>query len=575
MTTRVVRLAAALLGGALLAACAQVPHAGPVKEVTQGPPAVQPQVQYFNPKGPQPGQTPSDVVTGFLVAMTATPLQTQTAGRFLSKQARSQWEPERVVTYGDRSPARGVRRVVVRLSAADQVGVRGQWEGRLPRAERRLVFPMVREDGEWRIDEAPDALIVPRSFYDQQYQDAQIYFFDPSGRILVPEPVHVPQGSQLASSLVRALVRGPSPASIGIERTFLPPGLQPVLSVPVGDDGLAEVTLNGPDPGPLNHRTTQSMLAQFAWTLRQDPSVTRFRLNIAGHQVADSTGAQTFRVDGDSYERYDPAVSLASSQFYALRAGLLVSGQINNPTPVDGPFGRDRLGIGPFAVSLDGTQAAGVTSNSLLLGSVSEASEAHPVLSGADLLRPSWDFASRLWDVQNGRNGASVVYVEHGNRHAVPISGITGEDVRSFLVSRDGSRLVAVIHGRRVDRILVSRLRYNADTRAVHGTRARRIPWLSTGTSRVRDIGWTSPTTISVLDQISRSQAESRILNVDGSTAPDQTSPTTIPGRAIGLATSPVDTPYAVLPNSLYDLSQLDATPMVPTPHLRHITYAG
>lgn len=574
MNTSVARFVGALLGAGLLAGCAQVPHAGPVVEATRGLRPVEPQVQYVNPKGPQPGQAPSDVVTGFLVAMTATPLQTTTAGKFLSNQARAQWQPERVVTYSDRTPARGIRRVVVQLQGADQVGVRGEWQGQVPPAARRLVFPMRRENNEWRIARVPDALIVPRSFYDQQFQDAQIYFFDPSGRRLVPEPVHVPQGSQLASSLVRALVRGPSPTAAGVERTFLPPGLTPVLSVPVGEDGVANVTLKGPDPGPLSQRTTQLILGQFAWTLRQDPSVTRFRLSIAGHQVADATGAQIFRVDSQAYDRFD-AFSRASSQIYALREGRLVSGQIDHPTPVDGPFGNYRQGIGPFAVSLDGTRVAGVTSDALLVGPVAGPSQATPVLSGTGLLRPSWDFADRLWNVQRGPHGAVVVCVEHQRRHQVRIPGITGENVRRFLVSRDGSRLVALLRQSRGDRIVVSRLRYNAENRPVSGTRARLIPWLSSGTSRVRDIGWTSPTTIAVLDQFSRAQAESRILNVDGSTPADQTSPTTIPGRAIGLATSPVDTPYAVLPNSLYDLSQLDSTPLVPTRGLRHITYAG
>ncbi|MBO0847218.1 MAG: GerMN domain-containing protein [Nocardioides sp.] len=574
MNTSAARFVGALLGAGLLAGCAQVPHAGPVVEATRGLRPVEPQVQYVNPKGPQPGQAPSDVVTGFLVAMTATPLQTTTAGKFLSNQARAQWQPERVVTYSDRTPARGIRRVVVQLQGADQVGVRGEWQGQVPPAGRRLVFPMRRENNEWRIARVPDALIVPRSFYDQQFQDAQIYFFDPSGRRLVPEPVHVPQGSQLASSLVRALVRGPSPAAAGVERTFLPPGLTPVLSVPVGEDGVANVTLKGPDPGPLSQRTTQLILGQFAWTLRQDPSVTRFRLSIAGHQVADATGAQIFRVDSQAYDRFD-AFSRASSQIYALREGRLVSGQIDHPTPVDGPFGNYRQGIGPFAVSLDGTRVAGVTSDALLVGPVAGPSQATPVLSGTGLLRPSWDFADRLWNVQRGPHGAVVVCVEHRRRHQVRIPGITGENVRRFLVSRDGSRLVALLRQSRGDRIVVSRLRYNAENRPVSGTRARLIPWLSSGTSRVRDIGWTSPTTIAVLDQFSRAQAESRILNVDGSTPADQTSPTTIPGRSIGLATSPVDTPYAVLPNSLYDLSQLDSTPLVPTRGLRHITYAG
>ena len=41
-----------------------------------------------------------------------------------------------------------------------------------------------KEHGEWRIAAAPNALLVPRTFYEQTFQDAALYFFDPTGRIL-------------------------------------------------------------------------------------------------------------------------------------------------------------------------------------------------------------------------------------------------------------------------------------------------------------------------------------------------------------------------------------------------------
>jgi hypothetical protein len=370
----------------------------------------------------------------------------------------------------------------------------------------------------------------------------------------------------------------------GVVRSFLPPGLSPVLSVPVSESGVAEVTLKGPDPGSLGPRTTRLILAQLSWTLRQDTSISSFRLTIAGHQIADSAGAQSFRVNTQGALAHDPAVSLASSLFYALRAGRLVSGRIDRPTPVDGPFGKHPYGIGPFAVSLDGNQVAGVTPSRLLLGPTNAGKGSAPateVMSGAGLLRPSWDFARRLWEVQNLPTGAVVGYVRGDRFHAVRFPGISREDVRRFLVSRDGSRLVAVVRGSSTDRIVVSRVRYDDRGHPLSGTRARLIPWISGGTTRIRDIGWSTPATIAVLDQLSRRQAEARILDVDGSTAADETPSTTIPGRALGLVTSPVGgtTPYAVTAHGLFDLAQVDqrlpATATVQTGRLRHIAYAG
>jgi hypothetical protein len=568
----------------LLAACAQVPRSGAVVEVREHPQPVTAQDQYNHPRGPQPGDSPAQIVTGFLAAMTATPLETQTAGKFLSAQARGQWRPQRVLTYSNRTVQPRHRQVVVRLTGADEVGASGQWWGPVTAADRRLELPMVREHGDWRIAQVPDALIVPRSFFDQQYQDAEVYFFDPSGRILVPQPVHVPAGPQFASALVRALVRGPNAALSHVVHSYLPPAR--ALSVPVSDSGIADVTLQGPDPGPMSRRTTQLVLDQLSWTLRQDPAITGFRLNIGGHQVTDPASAKattTFRVGTGSNDPHDPAVGDSVSFFFALRGGLLVSGQIGQPTPVGGPFGDRAQGIGPFAVSLDGDQVAGVTPSELLVGPVSSSAEpAVPVLSGPGLLRPAWDFAGRLWEVRNGPSGATVHYVRHDRAHAIVVPGVTGEDVRRFLVSRDGSRLVAVLHGRHTDRIVVSRMRYDQDDQPRRGTRAHRIPWVASGSSRIVDLGWSTPTTLEVLDQLSGTQAEARILNVDGSTAADEAPTTSIPGRAIGLVISPVggaQTPYAVQPHNLYDLAQVDTTPAsvanIATPGLHHITYTG
>jgi hypothetical protein len=169
--------------------------------------------------------------------------------------------------------------------------------------------------------------------------------------------------------------------------------------------------------------------------------------------------------------------------------------------------------------------------------------------------------------------------IERGQPHPVRVPGVSGADVRRFLVSRDGSRLVAVLRGAHRDRITVSRLRYDGNGRVVSGTRARPIRWAAGTSTRVRDIGWLSPTTIAVLDQVSRAQAEVRLFDVDGSMAPDEVHSIIVPGQALGLATSPASanltTPFAVLPGELFDLAQVDTDAQQPVPGLRHITYAG
>ncbi len=176
--------------------------------------------QPFNdPPPPAPGASPDAIVAGFLEAMEATPVRLPPARSYLTRQAQDEWQPSQVIVYGSDSlpetRARSRTRSTSGSASADRIGARGSWQGRVSPDAARLSFPMVREDGEWRIADAPDALILQRSFYEQNYtsqdtsQSTSLYFYDPSGRILVPEPVHVQQGSQLATALVTALLRGP------------------------------------------------------------------------------------------------------------------------------------------------------------------------------------------------------------------------------------------------------------------------------------------------------------------------------------------------------------------------------
>jgi hypothetical protein len=564
---------AVVLGGLASACGVQVPSSGPVVQAQQ--PVLQNPVSgpYRDPPPPPKHANPVGIVTGFFDAMTAVPLQTQAARQFLTKAGRDRWQPESVVVYAQTPTPHGGTTVTARLRGARWVDDRGTWRGRLPQSRTRVTFPMTTlAQGQWRISRAPNALLVPESWYQQNFRDASLYFFDPSGRILVPEPVHVPNGAQLATALVRSLLLGPVPSLDSVVRSFIPPGLTSP-SVVVHPDGVADVALHGADAGSLDRKTTRLLLAQFAWTLAQVPSVDSFQLTINNERITNGSADATSPVA--SPDAVDPTDSLASGLVYGLRDGRLVSGQAKAPSPVNGPFGRNVEGITSFGISLDGTRVAGVTGGRLLVGGVQGAGGVSTALSGTRLLRPCWDFAGRIWDVDATAHGAHVHVITGDTSRSVRMPGVTGADVSRFIVSRDGSRFVAVIHGRDADRVVVSRIRYDAQGRVLGATRAVPLPWRAGGVDRIVDVGWLSPTTIGVLHVLTKAISEVRVISVDGSTPPGQASTTSIVGRAKGLATSPVgtDTSYAILPDSLTDLS--GSSPDVPSHGLRAITYAG
>lgn len=541
--------------------CVRMPESGPVVETRSGGVGnVAPGIS-IDPRPPQPGASAPDIVKGFLDAMTATPIQTNVAKQFLAKDAQASWNPERrTITYSDVSPPRAGKgsRVAVTLSGAHQLDSRGAWTGRLPRSEQVLRFPMTTENGQQRIAAAPNALIVPETWFEQRFRQVSLYFFDPTAQILVPEPVFVPLGDQLPTALVEGLLRGPPADLARVSRSFIPPGLDYGVSVTVSPTGVADIALKG-DVGPQTTQAMQLMLAQFTWTLRQEPSIRALRISIGGQQIQLPGGVSEVSVDQGA--AYDPTGAQSSSLLYGLKHGLLASGPAGGLDPVAGPLGERPFGVRSIGVNLDATEVAAVSDDGRVVLTAplrGPASDVQQVVSGAtDLMRPAWDFADRLWLVDRAPGGARVSYVVHDRPVPVTVPGVTGTSVRSFLVSRDGSRFVAVVHRRAGDALMVSRIRHDDQGAVLGASRAQRISWEDGGRLRIRDIGWRTPTTIAALHVLTGNLSQVRTIAVDGSPSGLDSLSTTLRGRVLSLAASPVasESLYAVTQSSLVDLS--------------------
>jgi hypothetical protein len=579
-------LGAAVVASALLqpAGCVTLPESGPVVDAGDTSNEDSAAGETYDPPPPQEGDSATDIVGGFLDAMTATPIQQKPAREFLTTDGQAAWNPGlETITYPGTLTPRGESRVTVTLTDADHLDSRGAWQGALPEDERNLSFLMKRDDdGEWRIDEAPDALIVPEAWFEQHYRQVSLYFFDPTGTVLVPEPVFVPNGDQLASTLVAGLLQGPGAGLAHVSQSLLPAG--PLeLSVPVPDDGVASITLTGAADLP-SPQDVVPMLAQLAWTLRQEPDIRAFRLTIGNEPVQLPGGVSQFSVETGA--QYDPNGVQSSGLLYGLRNGALVSGPPSALDPVDGPLGHPEIALRSVAVSLDGSMAGAVedTGRSALVAPVHSSTHAGSekvteVASDAtNLLEPAWDLHGRMWLVDRAADGARISYVENDKVHALDVPRLTGRDVKRFLVSRDGSRLVAVIHrGKRGDAFLVSRIRYDATGHVLDALPARRVFWEG-GRSllQVRDVAWLTPTTFAVLHRVAQAY-EVRSLSVDGAPNGIDGFPTKLNGDFVGLAGSPVsgEDLYAVSDDSLANVAEPGVDNATLDPGTTSVDYVG
>lgn len=558
-------LAALIVLVLLLSGCIALPEAGPVVETDTQSGVEDDPAMSIDALPPQPGASPLEIADGFLNAMAGWPTKTSVVKEFLAADTQASWDPRAsTTTYVTADPPQEAgSTVTVELTEPELIDGRGAWQGTLPAGQEVLSFDMVVESGQYRIANPPPGLVVPTSWFEPRFRQLALYFFDRSARILVPEPVFVPRGEQLVSTLVEGLLAGP-PGDVS--RTALPTGLVLDLSsVLVSDDGVADISLSG-EVGPLSPQATELIMAQMGWTLRQEPSIRGIRLTIGGQELRMPDGDAEFRV-GTGGE-YDPTGFQSNPLLYGLSEGLLASGTDARLSAVSGPLGQENFGLRSVAVNLAGTTAAGISSDgrSVLLASVAAVpGEDGPgpvdqeVSRATDLLPPAWDVTDRLWLVDRTAAGARILYREGDERpRSLDVPGISGSDVSSFLVSRDATRLVAVVRSiSGVDELRVARIRTDANGSLLRAGVSEAIPLDNGVDLRVRDIAWTSTTTIALLSPIARDVSEVRTVAVDGAPTGLGSLATTISGRVTGLAGTPVPSgiPYAVTSTGLVDLT--------------------
>ncbi len=526
----------------LLAGCVSLPSDGPVVDSEVADSGDTRRASDIDARPPAEGASRSDVVGGFLDAMTAWPVQINVAKKYLTEEAAAGWDPERrTIVYSDVQPVReSGGSVRVQLTAADALDEAGAWSGALSGAGLSLAFRLTVEDGEYRIVDPMDALVVPATWFQQRYRQVSLYYFDPIAQILVPEPVFVPQGDQLATSLVAGLLEGPPPRARGVVRSFVPPNLSVGLSVPVDDKGVADIDLVGDAPR-LTAEESELMLAQLAWTLRQDPSITALRVTVGGEDLSIAGGASQFPVDGG--QAFDPAGDKATGLLFGVSGGRLVWGSPGALALATGPFGEAGAGLVSVAARPDATEVAGVDDGGrrVRLAPLRDSkgtAVARTVLAGGSYARPSWDFAGRLWVLDRRRGGARVWLVEGGRARVVPVPGVTGRPTRSLIVSRDGTRLLGIVRTAAGDEVVGARVVINGRGRVAE-VRAPFVVRRAEGT-QIDDLAWTTPVRVGLLTTTAPDALyEVDVVAADGASVGGDVLSTIVTGRVLGLAGAP------------------------------------
>lgn len=426
---------AALAVLAVTVACAGLPTTGAVNPgrpagEDAGGPAIA-----FVPDPPPPGASPEQIVEGFIAAASSPRDYWFTARQYLAESVRESWDPLAGVIIdlpAGRAPvssADGGAAVTLTVTPEARLSASGMYsvaDGGQIRLDFRLA---PQADGEWRIVEAPDGIVLDQSRFEAVFRSYALMFFDPTYSFVVPDLRWFPV-SNAPTWIARALVNGgPSPWLTGAVATAFPEDvlLDSLSAVPL-QSGVAQVTLSA-EAVRLDAEVLDRMQTQLDLTLQQ-AGATRADMLVDGQAlVADDITTRPTRVERT------PLV-LADGRF-----GFYSDGVTEIPGLSDIVEGLE-----PVAFQLDAehTTAAVLSASAGVVRAVRDSSPA-VVDPRPDLIEPSIDPDGFIWTVPRDVPAAVLATAADGTTYSVADAWPGAAEILGMQVSRDGTRAAALV----------------------------------------------------------------------------------------------------------------------------------
>lgn len=299
-TIRMLRGIALATAALLLSACAGLPTTGDVNVGLELGEAPDDNDFLFIASGPAPGSSPEEIVEGFMEAAISPAENWSTARKFLTPELQATWRPGAGVSIDDAVASRTISSTIP-ADAVDTVdagdvqvqfdlvaSVDGSGAYSESRGASSVPFTLERtEDGEWRISQSPDGIVIDQARFSQVFDGYALQYFDQSWTRLVPDTRWFPRRASIATTVTQALIGG-SPSS------WLDPAVQTAFpadvqlaqeAVPIDRQQIAEVALTGAASG-LDPITLARMRTQLQQTLeRAGVRIAQVRFTVDGRTL--------------------------------------------------------------------------------------------------------------------------------------------------------------------------------------------------------------------------------------------------------------------------------------------------
>ncbi|GAA1668770.1 LpqB family beta-propeller domain-containing protein [Microbacterium lacus] len=423
-----------VIGALVLSACAGLPMSGPVNPgLSAGEDAGSPEF-LFRPDEPQPGASPEQIVEGFIRAGSGPgpAANWEVARMFLAPSIRETWNPEASVTIDlpDDRESIPTSEGAVEVAIASVGSVDGTGAYQPDAGITQLSFRLAQQDdGEWRITEAPDGVVIDRDVFTNVFHRYSLSYFDPTYRFLVPDVRWFPT-TNAATRITRALVNG-SPSSWladAVEDAFPESVTLARPSVPL-ESGVAQVSLT-PEALAVEATTLDRMQAQLEASLAS-AGVSAVQMSVASTPLsAEATTTQSTRVTGPPLVQTDAGFGFLAGDELTPIPGLSDAMELVDPLAIQVSADRDVA-----AVRLVGGEVARVPAESPVA----------VVDSRSGLINPGVDPFGFIWSVPRDQPSALTAFSVSGQQSIVADAWPAASEVVAMAISRDGTRIAAVL----------------------------------------------------------------------------------------------------------------------------------
>lgn len=493
---RRVLLILAVVSAIALAGCSSIPTSSPVGHIEAD--SADPGAEGARiPDGPEPGDSVSAIVRGFLAAGAGTGNNFSVARSFLTEAEAQEWSPQESVSLmpndtdldklnvGVTSDNKTLTISVPVVGLVDSSGVYSSTESG---TQSTLEFSMRQENGEWRISSAPNGLLMSQADFQTVFLNYSLEFFTSDYSYLVSDSRWFLRSSSTPTALSNELLNGPAPYLAGAVITAIPDGAKLSGSnVVTIENGVAKIALDSQDPAPTD-REKGLIRQQISSTLKVIPSISSIELTIGGQVVSASLQPKT----DSSVQGGGPAVVLANDRLSRI-SGTTVAKVENSPDL------KNAKASDP-AVSFDDSLYIYLQNDGKeLMRFKADAADAAPILKGKKLVSPSLDRFNTAWTGETKNRGKLKAVGRDGEDFTVDADFLSGRDLIDLEVSRDGTRIALLSRHKgepdRIDVIGVPRDKAGDPTSGVSESPIE----VGSNFSEVKDISWAGSTSLVAL----------------------------------------------------------------------------